>query len=100
MVWLIVHHKCISSSICFSLHSERGVWRHIAQPELPHILQIALVLWGNLYEAIGVVWPNICKIHSFMLGQSGGRKKCKKDGMTIAIIQIQKVRGEILADHK
>lgn len=39
-------------------------------PELPQTLQTASVVGSNLYEAVRVVWPYICQIDSFMLGES------------------------------
>lgn len=71
----------------FSLHHyECDVLWQIALPELPHIFQAALLFWGNLYEAVSVVWPDISKVHSFMLGQSGKGAFEKWVGVSIAII--------------
>lgn len=86
-------------------HYESDILRQIALPELPHIFQIAPVVWGNLNEAISVVRPDISQVHSLMLGQSGKKINAKKwTGVSIMIIQTHKVwsrsADEVLVDHK
>lgn len=55
------------------LRDDEDVLRQTASPELPHVFQTAPVFGGNLYKAITIIGPDICEIHSFVLGQPGRR---------------------------
>lgn len=75
-------------------------WDSAASPELPDILQIALVLWGDLDETVSVVWPDVSEIHSFVLGQSGGNFKKRTDGViNEASSMCGLMRGGVTQSH-